>query len=206
MVHRKQIHIVLEHFVNLKNIALWLSWEGDDENVWRALGKELRPQRFSCQIEEFFGGGIRGDPLIKIDFGHPFFSRLTHLDVLDSVGARALWKGLESLPCLTHLSFAASVGRIFSFDILEPVKSFLSKMLEECPTLEVILFFHSDLQDDTRVLDRVLTPQRDPRYVVLPAPRSFHDDWEAPFLGQSDVWLRAEEKVREQRAKAQASV
>lgn len=63
----------------------------------------LRPRRLSISLND-----ILGSP--NPQFHLPFFSRITHLSIINKWEDWVTWKELENLPCLTHLSLDLSVG------------------------------------------------------------------------------------------------
>lgn len=195
---------IFTSFTSLQNVALWLPWEGrrpaisrDTAIKWNTVGVSFRPRRFSCHLQYFFAVG---DTPQQPDFGGAFFSRLTHLDIVDDAGIWSSWRGLESLPCLTHLSFSEDVEFVFQYYSDSPAKAFIHRMLKDCPTLEIVLFFASKgtVEDGTTRLEHTFSSEPDPRCVVLD-PSNIYEDWHSPFLGKVDSWAEAEEIVRKQR-------
>lgn len=63
----------------------------------------LRPRRLSITLND-----ILGSP--NPQFHLPFFSRITHLSIINKWEDWVTWKELENLPCLTHLSLDLSLG------------------------------------------------------------------------------------------------
>lgn len=198
----KTIHTVLSTFANLQNIALWESWGEGDSTIFKSdnekatIGHNLQPRRLSCNVERFFA--IRDIPDRQPDFGAPFFSRLTHLEIMDVAERWLTWVGLETLPSLTHLTFETDFEYLFKVERLD-VKQFIGKLLTGCLTLEIILFINHRRKAYTRKEEEdIMSPVNDSRCVVLPPP-NFWDNWDAPFVGKNDMWRDAEEKARVQR-------
>lgn len=111
------------------------------------------------------------------------------------------WTGLELLPCLTHLELGSLEALIESSTFSLGVKPFIGRILQNCRTLEVMLFAGTDtgrteLTDEE--IEDALSPFYDPRCVVVMVLDFVHD-WDTSFLGHPDIWSQAEEKAREQR-------
>lgn len=74
-------------------------------------------------------------------------------------------------------------------------------MLEKCLTLEVIILFAWGYDPNASrpavKLEWIMTPQGDPRCVILSLPDSW-EDFEPSLCENISVWSRVEEKVREQ--------
>lgn len=190
-------------FTSLENIALWHHWPRGDDTICEDasqkanIGKSLRPKMFSSNIERFFA--ISDIPNRQPDFTAPFFSRLTHLDIMDSMVKWTSWTSLTSLPCLTHLQFLDVFEYLFDHPTSHAgVKPLIAGMLKECRTLEVVLFCSQNRVPYTRKkVEALMGPCNDPRCVVLP----FQDDieyWDSPCLGTADMWSLAEETARAQ--------
>ncbi|KAJ6481934.1 hypothetical protein C8R45DRAFT_1003500 [Mycena sanguinolenta] len=116
--------------------------------------------------------------LVRIDFTHSLFSRITHLELRDGLEG-AGWeelKGLTTIPNLTHLAF-----------LMEKSLSIFQNILAGCPGLQVLiyLYFHSN---PGRGLGSLA---HDTRFVCIPAP-SFYTDWQIGARGGDDFWVRAE--------------
>lgn len=202
---------ILTTFTNLESIALWHSWDDGDNTLCKdmvqkaAIGKLIRPKRFSCDIEHFFA--IHDIPQRQPDFSAPFFSRLTHLEILDTTYTWTSWTGLELLPCLTHLNIDANFENVFDID--NPgVMPCIARILKLCQTLEIILFmslYDRQPSYSRKELEDIMSSCYDPRIVVLPAP-IYIEDWDASFKGESDMWSKAEEKAKEQRIEFQRNL
>lgn len=107
---------ILSTFTGLQNIALFDTWSAGDDTFFKnasqksKIGQHLRPRSLTCHLERFFA--IHTIPNRQPDFALPFFSRLTHLEILDPVKTWTLWTGLELIPCLTHLAFKDLVSSL----------------------------------------------------------------------------------------------
>ncbi|KAJ6596179.1 hypothetical protein DFH09DRAFT_826888, partial [Mycena vulgaris] len=77
--------------------------------------------RFSADLEKLFGSR-------DIDFGHPIFDRLSHLDIFESDLLDTWPVGLGQIPYLTHLSI--------TMDLPEP--SLLQDALNHCKRLQAL--------------------------------------------------------------------
>lgn len=196
------LYRVLTTFTGLQTIAIWESWLEQNDTIFKTeeqksvIGKDLRPKKLSTIVERFFA--IQDIPNRYPDFSMPFFSQLTHLEILDPTDTWRSWKGLELLPCLTHLSFEDDFIDIF--DPRKGINMLIYTMLKECRTLQVILFILYDQRYNMRTrreLEAIMAC-RDPRCVVLPPPVHYLANWDAPFLGKPDLWSIAEDTAREQ--------
>ncbi|TFK75740.1 hypothetical protein BDN72DRAFT_892222 [Pluteus cervinus] len=135
-------------------------------------------------------------------------SRLTHLYLMDRWELWVKWAymGLfQSLPNVTHLSllyegagfsFAWSIGMAGEDDEDRLVNMTATTILEDCLSLEVLLF----LTDDTSTLAMTFASIEDVRLVVARKPREveIQRNWNSYARGGSSInmWSRAEELVR----------
>ncbi|KAJ7142963.1 hypothetical protein C8R44DRAFT_761485 [Mycena epipterygia] len=118
-----------------------------------------------------------------IDFAHPVFANITHLDLLDpDMGD---WGGLALLPSLTHLAFNDDAPT----DVLRTV-------LADCAALRVLT-----LLCDTRATE-LSALASDVRLVVVLCTSSqwFREDWQRGARGGRDYWRTAEEFIERRRA------
>ncbi|KAJ6555978.1 hypothetical protein B0H19DRAFT_1071117 [Mycena capillaripes] len=146
-------------------------------------------QRLSAPLLRLFGGNL--------DFAHPMFRRLTHLDVQDRLAdgdddGCARWAELALVPCLTHVSFRDC----FSGPIVEGV-------LARCAALHVlalVVCFKRCLLDDPGVAS---IAAQDLRCVVVRVTNVF-EDWEEGVGGGEgggeDYWKRADKFVERRQA------
>lgn len=128
----------------------------------------------------------------KVDFDHPLFTRLTHLEVFDSA-RRAPWSmGFRRIPSLTHLSFN------FPEDWANH-RPFIDDVLAHCAALEVFVL----ISDDDDYLSGFMAPfeyfARDPRCVLLTV-KDLLNDWEIGVEGGTDYWVRAERFIKQRRS------
>ncbi|KAF7366318.1 Tyrosinase central domain-containing protein [Mycena sanguinolenta] len=122
-------------------------------------------------------------PSDGIDFMHPLFSRITHLQVWDDLDTARWeeWSGLTTIPNLTHLAF-----------LLTKSSSIFKNTLAACPGLKVIIFQYSSLGDNPEF--GVESLAHDTRFVCLHA-RPFYVDWQIGARGGEDFWVRAEQFI-----------
>ncbi|KAJ6481931.1 hypothetical protein C8R45DRAFT_1100327 [Mycena sanguinolenta] len=129
-------------------------------------------------------------PSARIDFTHPLFSRITHLELRDGLeGARwEQWRGLTTIPNLTHLAF-----------LMEKSLLIFQNTLAACSGLQVLvyLYYHPHPGIGLWAL------AHDTRFVCIPAP-SFYTDWQIGARGGDDFWVRAE-KITAQRNSGEIS-
>jgi hypothetical protein len=141
-------------------------------------------QRLSCILQ-----GLRPifpwpDPF---DGGHPFFSRITHLDICDrQITDWRTWSGLAQIPHLTHLSTSALMS-----------DSVVQGILKHCKVLEVLVFLYSSqtaLEDGQVRLEHI----DDLRFVRLVVEDRL-TDWETAAQGGEDYWVVASALVKKRR-------
>ncbi|KAJ7851240.1 hypothetical protein B0H14DRAFT_3866359 [Mycena olivaceomarginata] len=147
-----------------------------------ALGN-MRLQRLSGVIEGLFRDPAKADDnddeVITVDIGHPLFSTLSHLDILDEIDPEGMgpeWlNDLSTLPALTHLSFNNP-----------PNSEILHTMLQACPRIHVfIAAFHVSGKARAHAYVESMSI-RDIRFVV--ATYSDHyGDWELGTKGGADI-------------------
>ncbi|KAJ7088096.1 hypothetical protein C8R44DRAFT_819465 [Mycena epipterygia] len=116
---------------------------------------------------------------------HPFFSRITHLDLIDIPDARDLetWSELYLIPQLTHLSFND-----------EAFLPLCGELLETCKSLAVLVFLES-LPDPSSVTEL----SRDFRFVAM-CCECYHLDWQMGAYAGLDYWSRAESFIAKRRS------
>ncbi|KAJ7168904.1 hypothetical protein C8R46DRAFT_1218286 [Mycena filopes] len=144
-------------------------------------------RRLTTELLSLFGV-VPGLDEPQLDFKHPIFSRLTHLSILDTADDNAdsaMWTGLATLPCLTHLSFAHWH--------LPPI---FDAVLASCHSLEVfVLKCPATTIAHTEGLGYFA---HDPRAVVVVVPK-LQEDWEAGADGGRDYWAVAERFIERRR-------
>jgi len=130
-------------------------------------------------------------PNPSVNFAHPIFSQLTHLDVGGLVQKDSdadNMAGLAALRQLTHLSFNAF--RIFSV---------FHRILTSSTSLRilVLLMQHKDTSKTQGAKGNELLLQ-DMRFVVMPRIKR-HTDWQMEVHAGRDYWTRAEDFVARRR-------
>jgi hypothetical protein len=139
--------------------------------------------RLAVDLSYLFDGGA------NIDFQHPLFAHLTHLEVFDKDPALTT-VGIPRIPCLTHLAF----------HVLWDVNLYLA-VLAQCPRLEVLAFIVHERfwGEEYGVVDPRFGD--DVRTVVV-AVQDFINDWEFGADGGADYWVRAERFIAQRRSGA----
>ncbi|KAJ7612633.1 hypothetical protein FB45DRAFT_1036854 [Roridomyces roridus] len=128
----------------------------------------------------------------QLDFGHPLFSNLTHLElfvVLPEFNPSS-WIGLTTIPHLTHLSFSDAVSLPLA-----------PSLLQDCKLLRVLVFiFDPDWMEpeDASVVSSI-APQ-DLRFVQMECS-AFGKDWRSGALGRGDYWDRADAFIAKRMSK-----
>ncbi|KAJ7230844.1 hypothetical protein B0H12DRAFT_221117 [Mycena haematopus] len=134
----------------------------------------MRLRRLCADLQDLFSS-------VDIDFTHPLFSHITHLELRAALHRAEWdqWKGLATVPNLTHLAFLG--GKSLSI---------FRNTLAACPKLQVLISLH--VQDDPGVGLESLA--HDTRFVCIPAP-PFYTDWQIGAHGGEDFWVRAEKFI-----------
>ncbi|KAJ7447580.1 hypothetical protein B0H11DRAFT_365865 [Mycena galericulata] len=118
--------------------------------------------------------------LPALDFTLPFFQRITHLLLFDSVDD-SLWPRLRSLPALTHLAISG-YGKLRA----------ISTILSELSSLQILVVLS---QNQVEMISQYI-PTNDLRVVVVQFDGMPYDDcwveWELGIRGRDDFWARAE--------------
>ncbi|KAJ7614897.1 hypothetical protein FB45DRAFT_1064529 [Roridomyces roridus] len=154
------------------------------------LAGELRLQRLQCDPLLFFRSQR------NIDFGHPIFSHITHLELFFDSGAHnqevitSVWTGLAVIPHLTHVAFSES--RFLS--------TVAPQLLKTCGSLRVLIFLPTNVDLDAHV-PNIPHLAEDVRFVqIIVSPQfSFLDDWKRGALGGRDYWSQAEALIARRR-------
>lgn len=121
---------------------------------------------------------------VPVDFTHPLFRNITHLEILDSARDRGafVWAGVISIANLTHLAFWDPAF----CPILDPV-------LRCFEQLQCVVFLCKDKEGVTQSL------MEDPRFVVS-GEVDLSVDWQAGAVNGNDYWARAEKIIAKRRA------
>lgn len=155
------------------NLAIWLA-EGPP---LFPLISSLCPHRLSINVRGLFASE-------QPDFRHPFFSAVTHLELVDW-SERTTWSGFEYLPSLTHLA-------IDLVDYTPAVVVRVRRILKSCQLLRVCLGLVSN--DDAMIIaTNTLSSVDDLRFVIL-SESDVVENWEASLNEASDAcqWAFAE--------------
>ncbi|KAJ7707208.1 hypothetical protein B0H14DRAFT_3643677 [Mycena olivaceomarginata] len=119
-------------------------------------------------------------PAIAVDFTHPLFSNLTHLELMDRLEDAPWeeWKGLALIPNLTHLAF-----------LMQKSLAVFQGALDACPALQVLvyLYFKGIVYEEIHLQPLA----QDTRFICMPAP-PFASDWQIGARDGDDFWVRAE--------------
>ncbi|KAJ7136372.1 hypothetical protein C8R43DRAFT_1132526 [Mycena crocata] len=167
---------------------LWMrrdlhSERSDSSNLLSLLG-ELPLSRLHCNIATLFRPLTS---LPQIDFTHPVFAHITHLEITDSFFGET-WMGLALVPNLTHLAFS----RMHSIGLWLP----LLRVCTSLRALVVLTSSHNRLvghQDEQKLA-------MDPRFVVMEI-QYLVADWQVGAHGGADYWTRAETFIAKRRAR-----
>ncbi|KAJ6574530.1 hypothetical protein B0H19DRAFT_1124735 [Mycena capillaripes] len=120
----------------------------------------------------------------QITFTHRLFSRITHLEVIDSQQELDLdlWLGLSLIPNLTHLAFNG-----LEFISLWPV------LLDKCRSLRLLVSLWHGENGANRVAAHKDGEKlrRDTRFVLMWC-EEFEKDWQMGAHASADYWARAE--------------
>ncbi|KAJ6545395.1 hypothetical protein B0H19DRAFT_1167567 [Mycena capillaripes] len=127
-----------------------------------------------------------------IDFLHPVFAQITHLDLFDfemNDVEWGSWSALAKMPQLTHLSFLNNL-----------VPNTLWKAaLTHCKSLQVLAIMCSKKKDLDSYAPDGAELGSDPRFVML-VVADILVDWESGARGGQDHWVIADEFVCKRRA------
>ncbi|KAJ6488416.1 hypothetical protein DFH09DRAFT_1377612 [Mycena vulgaris] len=148
----------------------------------------MRLQRLCINLANLFAPA-------QIDFVHPLFTQITHLDLLDDAhGAWTDYTGLAGLPHLTHLSFDLSLATRTHTML---AASIVDGVLAYCPALRVLVLLWSvALRDaiklDTGAVGEIAALAKDGRVVMTLLSLTYKQDWQSGARGGEDYWMRAE--------------
>ncbi|KAJ7088102.1 hypothetical protein C8R44DRAFT_892901 [Mycena epipterygia] len=113
---------------------------------------------------------------------HPFFSQITHLELMDTWEGLETWSELYLIPQLTHLSFI--VGVFFPLCV---------ELLGMCKSLAVLVFLRSPSPSSVAELSH------DFRFVVMQC-FCYHLDWQMGVHAGRDYWSCAESFIAKRRS------
>ncbi|KAJ6482775.1 hypothetical protein C8R45DRAFT_307567 [Mycena sanguinolenta] len=168
---------------------LWL-WADDSEGIAVTDIHFTRPlKRLHGPLSAIFRSSA-------IDFAHPLFLSITHLEISDSPPSIdiAVWSTLTRLPHLTHLAFVHA-------EYLPTC----SALLPTWKSLRVlIILFQYDEQTNTwaKFLDEYDVPELadEPRFLFMICDWYVEDWINGAHLGAGDYWSRAEDHVAKRKS------
>ncbi|KAJ7159752.1 hypothetical protein C8R46DRAFT_906451 [Mycena filopes] len=131
--------------------------------------------RLTAEVDLLFPG-------CPVDFAHPAFRNLTHLEILDRASepeARTWARVFQCIPNLTHLAFSD-----FGFC------SILGPSVRVSQTLECLVFLCAD-EAQIAAAHAIVG---DPRFVAT-GKVDFSLDWQRGARGKQDYWARAMESI-----------
>ncbi|KAJ7016883.1 hypothetical protein C8F04DRAFT_1158935 [Mycena alexandri] len=161
---------------------LWISTAGPIGFLLPFIGV-LTLQRLYCDVKALFALQT------KIDFEHPLFSRLTHLELFDQ-NATESYFALALIPHLTHLAFNVTGFLTISVALLETCKSL---------RVLVLLMLTRSAVSDIAKHPALGQLSEDPRFVQMFCSE-FVGDWQAGALTGNDYWSRAEDFIARRRS------
>ncbi|KAF7366319.1 hypothetical protein MSAN_00888100 [Mycena sanguinolenta] len=167
----KYIERLLTRCSSIQNLALILL--GRQASLLPSLSA-MPLRRLSIELAHLF-------PSAGIHFTHPLFSHITHLQLRDRLVDAQWdeWRGLASMPNLTHLA-----------SLMSKSPPIFEGALDTCPRLQVLIFLYVEANPEIGL--ESLAP--DTRFVCMPAP-SYYTDWQNGARGGDDFWVRAEKFI-----------
>ncbi|KAJ7900550.1 hypothetical protein B0H14DRAFT_3852369 [Mycena olivaceomarginata] len=141
-------------------------------------------KRLYCDLKELFAHKA------QIDFGHPLFSRLTHLELFDQKATDSYFD-LALIPYLTHLAFNVPGLLHMSLTLLKTCKSLR--------VLVLVTLMPGHLSEMIVKREVLWQLSEDPRFVRMFC-LEFVDDWKTGALTGSDYWSRAEDFIMQRRS------
>ncbi|KAJ7483782.1 hypothetical protein B0H11DRAFT_2020508 [Mycena galericulata] len=133
-------------------------------------------------------------PLFRsaIDFAHPVFARLTHLETFDIDYSDYSPVDFGRLPCLTHISFNFPSAWASQHPFFEEV-------LANSAALKVFILLTYGDEETREVMSEFAYFGDDTRAVVLDR-RHVWGDWETGAEGGADYWVRAERFIKQRQS------
>ncbi|KAJ7708563.1 hypothetical protein B0H14DRAFT_3024004, partial [Mycena olivaceomarginata] len=121
-------------------------------------------------------------PTITVDFMHPLFLNLTHLELMDRLEDAPWeeWKGLALIPNVTHLAF-----------LMQKSLAIFQGALDTCPALQILVYLDNYFGDMVYYGIDLQPLAQDTRFVCMHA-LLFALDWQIGARGGDDFWVRAE--------------
>ncbi|KAF8645119.1 hypothetical protein AX16_007948 [Volvariella volvacea WC 439] len=158
----------------VEDLAIWA--ELTPKTISWISGLPLK--RLSVHIEDLFRDGT-------LDFRHPVFFNITHLDILDDID---FWGRLDELPLLPDLTHLSLNGPNVDYATVDHI-------LKNCKRLRVLFLVHGNKYLDTLPQDRrIVVPEHlgghDGRVV-----NEWVDEWKLGCVAGEDYWERADRLV-----------
>lgn len=174
---------ILSRCTGTSNLALFI---GDLHPEFLPLMTIIPLVRLSTNLGRLFGSA-------RVDFDHPVFAHITHLDIFDSdTSPPHNWPvALGRLPCLTHISFNFPVDWIHT----NYHRRFFQDVLAHCSFLKVLVLMGDD-GDDLHFLKSHYEYFGEDTRSVLMTMEDYVEDWKIGAEGGADYWVRAEEFIR----------
>jgi hypothetical protein len=178
---------ILSVCTSVDNLACWIrAW--NQPELFSTM-KTLRPRHLSVHLQSLLG------ECGKPDFSDPFFSKVTHLRLVDEWWSWIDWSGFGLMPSLTHIALDCSEPDIqLGFAI--------HQILEECKSLKVCLVVVSKEDEGRQMNPNYWRAVRDPRLVTLNHPDPI-GCWEGGLTSCPNTcqWTVADSIVRKQMAR-----
>ncbi|KAJ7926934.1 hypothetical protein B0H13DRAFT_1060003 [Mycena leptocephala] len=114
-------------------------------------------------------------PIDRINFDHPIFRSITHLQLYDTIEDGRVVPHLAGLPALTHLGLRHTVP----WDVFRD-------LLSRCERLVLLVYHWDPFSGPTGEKLASRTPFTDARFVVTNIA-NYRLDWEAGVEGKTDV-------------------
>jgi hypothetical protein len=130
-----------------------------------------------------------------VDFRHPVFATITHLNLTDVMEGHSWAVGFGCLPCLTHISvdFPQSWYPSGLHD------RFLEDVFANCAGLEVFIFRCAEDKAVIANLPYYKYLADEPRSVLL-AVDNYLEDWGVGAEGGADYWIKAERFIKQRQS------
>ncbi|KAJ7042262.1 hypothetical protein C8F04DRAFT_97522 [Mycena alexandri] len=173
----EQLHTLLDACKSTRDLALWVPFP--PPNLLPFL-QAMPLERLSVDVAYLFGGPL------PMNFAHPAFAALTHLDVQNAVfDDWRFYTELARAPALTHLSFR---------DKFHP--RVLRGALAHCAKLRALGVIWSPRRSAVDVKEGEVV---DARFFMVVCEDAL-EEWEVGARGGRDIWARAEPFIAKKEA------
>ncbi|KAF8074548.1 hypothetical protein FPV67DRAFT_1665300 [Lyophyllum atratum] len=167
------------------NLAYWINIPSAHYSPF-SIVSPLRPVQLSINTGGLFGREI------PPNFTHPFFERVTHLEIVDwpwEAGSSAS-SGFELLPSLTHLALDVD-----GYD--ESIINQLRSLLEACQRLRVLLCLARTEEDMINTAHAFAELDKDDDRIVILSDSDVVENWQGSLTENPDTcqWIYAESIV-----------